>query len=145
MYNFGLEIKNLNNIVHRNFANLNSVSLLDEMTGSNRYILSFLCEHCDELITQKKIEEMLGITRSTASTVLSRMEKNDLIQRIILPNDSRVKQIVITEKGKEIVSSVHQEICEFEEKLRKGFSEEELKQFSDFLKRIKNNIKEEKI
>lgn len=145
MYNLGLEIKNLNNVIHRNFANLKSVSLLDEITGSNGYILSFLCDHENELITQKKIEEMLGITRSTASTVLSRMEKNELITRETLSFDSRVKRIILTDKGRDMVSLVHQEVQEFEKTLIKGFSEEELQQFFDFIKKIKNNILEEKI
>lgn len=145
MYNLGLEIKNLNNVIHRNFANLKSVSLLDEITGSNGYILSFLCDHNDELITQKKIEEMLGITRSTASTVLSRMEKNDLIRREVLPSDSRMKRIIMTDKGHEIITLVRQEIQEFEKTLIKGFSEEELQQFISFIKKIKTNILEENI
>ncbi len=139
----GLEIKNLNNIIHRYFANLKTTKILDELTGSNGYILIYLMEHKDELITQKSIEEVLGITRSTASIVLSNMERNQLIQREILAQDSRMKRIHITDKGKALYDQMTTEKKEFEKKLKAGFSEEEVQQFLHMLHRMKKNIKEE--
>ena len=91
----GLEIKNLNNMIHRHFTNLKTTEILNKLTGSNGYIIVYLMEHQNELITQKQIEEVLGITRSTASIVLSHMEENQLITRKILEQDSRIKSIHI--------------------------------------------------
>ena len=73
MKEVGLEIKHLNNRINRNLKNLPSIKLLDEITGSNGYILSFLHKNQKQIITQKSIEKQLGITRSTASTILTRM------------------------------------------------------------------------
>lgn len=143
MSDIGLEIKNLNNMIHRHFANLRTTEILNELTGSNGYILVYLIEHKDELITQKNIEEVLGITRSTASIVLSNMEKNQFITREILQSDSRVKSIHITSKGKELYEMMTLEKIEFEQKLKKGFTEEEIDQFLNMIKRMKQNIKEE--
>lgn len=143
MSDIGLEIKNLNNMIHRHFANLKTTEILNELTGSNGYILVYLIEHKDELITQKNIEEVLGITRSTASIVLSNMEKNQFITREILQSDSRVKSIHITSKGKELYEMMTLEKIEFEQKLKKGFTEEEIDQFLNMIKRMKQNIKEE--
>lgn len=142
MSDIGLEIKNLNNMIHRHFANLKTTEILNELTGSNGYILVYLIEHKDELITQKNIEEVLGITRSTASIVLSNMEKNQFITREILQSDSRVKSIHITSKGKELYEMMTLEKIEFEQKLKKGFTEEEIDQFLNMIKRMKQNIKE---
>ncbi|MDE6661416.1 MAG: MarR family transcriptional regulator [Anaeroplasmataceae bacterium] len=143
MSDFGLEIKHLNNMIHRHFANLKTTEILNELTGSNGYIIIYLMEHKDELITQKNIEEVLGITRSTASIVLSNMEKNKLITREVLKRDSRIKSIHITLKGKELYETMTLEKNEFEQKLKKGFTEEEEALFLSFIKRIKQNIKEE--
>ncbi|MDE6241662.1 MAG: MarR family transcriptional regulator [Anaeroplasmataceae bacterium] len=143
MPDIGLEIKNLNNMIHRHFANLKTTEILNKLTGSNRYIIVYLINHKDELITQKNIEEVLGITRSTASIVLSNMEKNQLITREVLESDSRIKSIHITEKGKELYETMTLEKIEFEQKLIKGFTQEEVDLFISLIKRLKQNIKEE--
>lgn len=141
----GLEIKKFNNMIHRYVSNLKSIKVLDELTDSNGYILSYLLKHQDEVITQKRIEEALGITRSTASIVLSRMEKNQLIVKVPLKEDCRSNQIHITDKGRLTCEAVNQEISEFEKRIQKGFTEEEIEQFVSFIERMKKNIKEENL
>ncbi|MDE6414272.1 MAG: MarR family transcriptional regulator [Anaeroplasmataceae bacterium] len=143
MSDIGLEIKNLNNMIQRYFANLKTTEILNKLTGSNGYIIVYLMNHKDELITQKRIEEVLGITRSTASIVLTNMEKNQLITREILKSDSRIKSIHITEKGKELYETMTCEKIDFEKKLKKGFTEEEVELFLSLIKRLKQNVKEE--
>lgn len=100
-------------------------------------------EHQNELITQKQIEEVLGITRSTASIVLSHMEENQLITRKILEQDSRIKSIHIMPKGMELYETMTREKIEFEAKLLQGFTSFELEQFVKYIRRMKKNIKEE--
>ncbi len=99
MADIGLEIKNVNNLISRGVCNLKTMSLLKEVTGSNGYILRYLKREKDQQITQKMIEQTMGITRSTASTVLSRMEKMDWIKREALVTDSRSRLVSITSKG----------------------------------------------
>lgn len=140
----GLEIKNFNNLIQRQISNLQCIAYLDELTGSNGYILGYLLKHKKELITQKQIEDILGITRSTASTVLSHMEKNALIERKTLLQDSRCKKIEITLKGEWIWNQIQEEINQFEKKLCMGFTDEELSCFMSYINRMKENIKEEK-
>ena len=139
----GLEIKNLNNMIHRHFTNLKTTEILNKLTGSNGYIIVYLMEHQNELITQKQIEEVLGITRSTASIVLSHMEENQLITRKILEQDSRIKSIHIMPKGMELYETKTRQKNEFEAKLLQGFTSFELDQFVEYIRRMKKNIKEE--
>lgn len=143
MPDVGLEVKNLNNMIHRHFASLKTTEILNELTGSNGYIIVFLMEHQTEMTTQKQIEDVLGITRSTASIVLSNMERNQLITRNILEEDNRIKSIHITAKGKELYEKMTLEKKEFEKKLLEGFSEEEIEQFIEYIHRMKRNIREE--
>ncbi len=140
MKEVGLEIKHLNNRINRNLKNLPSIKLLDEITGSNGYILSFLHKKQKQIITQKSIEKQLGITRSTASTILTRMEKKELIVRETLENDSRKKQIKITEKGIDLAIQTEKEIKVFDQSLIAGFTTEEIATLFSFFDRIKNNV-----
>lgn len=144
MERLGLEIKRLNNLISRNISNLETISLLNEISNSNGFILRYIEEHEDEVITQKDIEKAFGITRSTASTVLSLMEKKELIVREVLKEDNRVKKVLITDKGKKINSDIKKEIDQFELNLIKGFNDEELKQFLFYIDKLKENLKEEK-
>ncbi|MDE6584140.1 MAG: MarR family transcriptional regulator [Anaeroplasmataceae bacterium] len=144
MSEIGLEIKNLNNIINRNFKNLSSVKLLDEITDSNGYILVFLAKHSAEVITQKSIEGILGITRSTASTILSRMEKKELIKREVLSTDTRMKRILITEKGKSLCLKIDEEATAFNQDILKGFKDCEIKQFLSYVERMKKNMEGER-
>lgn len=142
MYELGLEIKKINNKIARKVQNLSSIALADQLTGSNGIILRYIQEHADVNISQKDIEMNFSITRSTASKVLSLMEKKELISRYVDEFDARSKRIMLTVKGEEIANGVKQELQDFEKRLKKGFSEAELNLMYQFFQRIKENIKE---
>lgn len=138
----GREIKRLNNHISRYITNLPTISELDELTGNNGAILHYLV--CKEYATQKDIEVAFGITRSTTSTVISLMEKKNLLERIVNPDDARSRIIRVTEKGKEYVDKIKEEILTAENKLLDGFSVKEVDLFFSFIERINLNMKEEK-
>ncbi len=144
MADIGLEIKNINNLISRGVCNLKTMNLLNEVTGSNGYILRFLKYQKNELITQKTIEQTMGITRSTASTVLSRMEKKEWVKREALATDSRSKAVMITSKGLALCDQLEEELALFEKSLTKGFTDKEITEFLRLLCKIKENLKEEK-
>lgn len=141
MYELGLEIKKINNKIARKVQNLSSIALADQLTGSNGIILRYIQDHADVNISQKDIETNFSITRSTASKVLSLMEKKELISRYVDEFDARSKRIMLTAKGEEIANGVKQELQDFEKSLKKGFSEAELNLMYQFFQRIKENIK----
>ena len=140
----GREIKKLNNLVARSITNLPTIKELDELTGNNGAILSFLAYNEENNVTQKDVETAFGITRSTTSTVLSLMEKKELIERVVNSEDARCKTIIVTKKGKEYVSKIKEEISFFEAMILKGFTEKEIDMFFKFINRIECNLKEGK-
>lgn len=143
MLPIGLKIKRLSNYLSRCVDNLESVKKLDELTGNNNFIIKYLIDNENKVVTQKDIEQAFGITRSTTSKVLSLMEKKNLIIRDINEADSRSKVIKITDKGKEISQIIDEELVTFEKIVIKGFSSKELETLNLYLERIKNNLKEE--
>lgn len=114
---------------------------LMKISAANGYILFYLHENKDKDIFQKDLEDAFGITRSTASKVLSLMETKELVMRRAVAGDARLKKITITEKGEEIMMTLLQNRRDMEDRLTEGFTEEELMQLYTYLKRMKDNMK----
>jgi len=91
-------------------------------------------------VFQKDIEHEFGITRSTASKVISLMEKKDLIIRVESSLDLRLKKLVLTKKAKALSDSCRDDLLSFDKSLLKGFTSEEEELLLSFLDRIEKNI-----
>ena len=138
-YSIGREIRTLSNAIRRRIDNSPTKHKVDDVTGTNGWIIGYLADHSNENIYQRDIEKEFGITRSTASKVLILMEKKGLIVRIGVPHDARLKKIVMTEKSLELASLMAQDRLETEKTLAKGFSDDELEKFVEYISRFKEN------
>jgi DNA-binding MarR family transcriptional regulator len=102
--------------------------------------MRYLREHADENVFQKDLEETFSITGATATNILKVMEKEELITRIPMPNDARLKKLEMTEKGYALDEYARANVCRLEEGMKKGFTEEELAIFRGYLDRMAQNI-----
>ncbi len=136
----GRELRTLNNAIRRRVDNSPIKHKIDDVTGTNGWIIGFLADRRDQDIFQRDIEREFGITRSTASKVLILMEKKGLVERVGVPHDARLKKIVLTPKSLELCDLMCRDRRETEAALTKGFSEAELAQLAGYLERLKNNI-----
>nr|WP_286173018.1 MarR family transcriptional regulator [Caproiciproducens sp. MSJ-32] len=91
-------------------------------------------------VFQKDIEEKFTIRRSTVTGVLQSMERNGYIIRETVPYDARLKKIVLTEKAINLHDQVMLEIEEFEKRITRNVSEEELEIFIQILNKLKKNL-----
>lgn len=91
-------------------------------------------------IYAKDIESRFNMRRATIAGILSLMEKNGLIKRNSIDSDGRLKEITLTNKSLEIKSNIDEKIRKVERNLRKGLTEEELKNFEKVLKKMSKNI-----
>jgi DNA-binding MarR family transcriptional regulator len=110
------------------------------LTLHQGWILQYLLEHPDHLIHQKEIEHIFSIRRSTANTMLKTMAKNGYLQRKPDPEDARAKYLVITEKGKAASQRMTERLQNYDARMLKGISPEELKQFNSILDRMDQNL-----
>ena len=94
----------------------------------------------DKDICQKDIEEFIPCNKSTLSTVLSTMEKNNLIIRIGSDDDSRRKIIKLTSKSLEIVNVLKEDKKELDELIGQNITEDEYIIFNGVLKKINENL-----
>lgn len=140
----GLELRLLNNLSMRLFEKRSNKNKVDDATGSNAWILRFLakCEKEEKKVYQKDIEKKFCITRSTVSKVLSLMEQKGLIERKNVCGDARLKEIIMTEKAKEIHALMIEDGIMFENIIKKDLTEEEIENFYAITAKIKANLKE---
>ena len=83
-----------------------------------------------------------GLANNTLTTMLKKLEEQDLVTFSQCGLDKRKKYVKLTEQGwsqKEVGQRVSQELDTI---VYKGFSEEEIRQFESFQERILANLKE---
>lgn len=102
--------------------------------------MHYLRMHKEEDVFQKDLENAFSISGATVTNILKVMEKDGLIRRVPMPNDARLKKLELTEKGIALEDAARANIRRLEEGMKKGFSEEELTIFRDYLDRLAQNI-----
>ncbi len=142
-YHIGAEIGCTNYKIKREIDKLSSISNLENISGVNSKIMVFIRKSKNP-VYQKDIEKSFGITRATASNIISLMEKKELIERKKIDGDARLKQLILTDKAKLYVDDIICDLDNLENKMKQGFTEGEIELFVSFLQRIKNNLGGEK-
>ena len=138
----GFEIETVHNLLKRDFEKLLNNEKMKNITGVQKWVIGYLSEHEGEDVFQRDLEEEFSIRRSTATGILQLMEKNDLIVRVPVSYDARLKKLVLTQKALDIQYEINREIQAHDKKLRNGISEEELEVFFKVMNKIKRNLGE---
>ncbi|MGN0448514.1 MAG: MarR family winged helix-turn-helix transcriptional regulator [Acutalibacteraceae bacterium] len=136
----GFEIGRCSRILKRYMDEKINRHYLEEMTGTHGWAVGYFYRNRDRDIFQKDFEKEFNIRRSTASSILSLMEKNGLIVRQSVSYDARLKKITLTQKAllkQEIVENAFNKI---EEQLSEGISDEEITAFLNTLDKITANV-----
>ena len=93
-----------------------------------------------EKVYSKDIEKTFDMRRATSAGILQLLEKQGLIIRELENKDSRLKNIILTEKALEVQKEIKRAIEENERKIRKNIPKEEIKQFLEILNKMYNNL-----
>ena len=110
-----------------------------ELTAAQGHIMGYLA-HREQPPCPRDIEEEFQLSHPTVSGILSRMEQKGFIELRTDPEDRRCKRIYVLEKGRQCHALMHQTIQDNEEKIVRGFSEEEREAFFDYLERAITNM-----
>lgn len=113
-----------------------------ELLPSQAGLLLYVQSH--EGTTQKEIADALMVKPPTVATMISRMEKRNLLERHQDSADKRKSRIYLTEHGRKMCFGVRDILIEAEERLRQVFTEEEGKQFKEYMIRIVCELGKEK-
>lgn len=132
----GQSIRNLSNLIRRRLDASSSKAMI---RGSQGRVLHYILAQTHD-VYQKDIEEEFHLRPSTASGILKLMEKNELIQRVSLPSDNRLKRILITEKGESMKEQVMHDVQDMEDELVKGIDAEKLQLFLEVVQQMEKNL-----
>ena len=102
--------------------------------------LHYLRRHQDEDVFQKDLEVAFFISGATVTNILKVMEKEGLIIRVPMEKDARLKKLVMTEKGMQYDKVAYSNVARLEAGMEKGFTEEEITRFREYLDRLTQNI-----
>lgn len=106
---------------------------------SQHHLLMYIAKE-NEIVSQKHIAEKFGITPAAVARSLKGLECEGYIERSCIEDDSRFKKIVITEKGRDIVSKSHQMFKEIDESAFEDFSDDDILKFNEYLEMIQSKL-----
>ncbi|MBR6477697.1 MAG: MarR family transcriptional regulator [Lachnospiraceae bacterium] len=139
----GFELKFTNNEIRRNLDQRFAENGLEDLSGMQGPVIGYISWNSkDKDVFQKDIEKWFNIRRSTATVMLQAMEQKGLIEREAVPNDGRLKKIILTDKAKELNKRVNEQIEQFHRELEEGITPEEKAEFLRILDRIRENLRD---
>ncbi len=110
-----------------------------DVTPLQGRIIMFIFDSENE-VCQKDIEKMITCKKSTISSVLSTMEKNNLIIRKGSSNDSRRNIIVLTSRAIEIANKLKDDMIEINKLIGENITKDEYIIFSSVLDKVNKNL-----
>ena len=93
------QIRRVDNLIFRKINQFARENGVEQATPMHGWIIGYLYRHRDTPVFQRDIEREFSITRSTVTNILQLMERKGYIERRSVPQDARLKQLVLTEEG----------------------------------------------
>lgn len=89
--------------------------------------------------TQRTIAEALEMSEASAGRLIDRLCAEGLLKRQERDDDRRARAVYLTEKAEPMLAMLADVAKEYEERLFRGFTANELQQFQDYLDRLYRN------
>ena len=91
-------------------------------------------------ISQKEIAEYCGKDKTGVTKIIDTLEKKNLLVRYSDQIDQRIKRVVLSNKGKDLMKNVMPVIEQHRNDLLEGIKSKEIEIFKIVLKKIHNNL-----
>lgn len=136
----GFELRIVNHMMFQEISKMRSVKCFSDLSGTNGWVIEFIADNSDKDVFQRDIEKEFRIRRSTASKMMKLMEQKGLIKRVPVDYDARLRKLVLTDKALELHRHVDDDMRLFEQRVKKGLSQEEINSLFVILNKIKENL-----
>ncbi len=132
----------LRNIVHTIKLKADQVLVPYDITNQQARIVGAIAMMLEKSpsVKQKDIENIFGLKSSSITSLMQGLEKKEFIKRVTGINDTRTKELVLTDKGKELVAISRKVFDDVEKAMVKEFSDEERNQFLNYLERVSRSL-----
>lgn len=127
--------KNMRRLMERRLSETGLTPIQSRILGC-----IFVEESIGNYVLQRDIEELFRIRRSSVTSVLQLLEKKGLLRRESVPEDARLKKLVLTEEGWRLQQDTFHYLNALEQEIREIFTEEELKTFFNYMNRIDERV-----
>lgn len=94
-------------------------------------------------VNQKALEKHLMVKPSTVNGIVDRLEEKGLVYRTVSAADGRCRILALTEEGQRFHDDFQTVLHQVNERLERGFTQEEKAQFTAFLLRAGRNLTDE--
>lgn len=111
--------------------------------SKNEVLIFWLLYQRDE-VNMTEIAEYIHVPLNTATGIINRMEKNELIVRTRSKEDKRVVLIGLSEKGMTQFQSLVNELMYYGMKVMSSFTKEEMNLFYKMTTKVKEILRQEK-
>ncbi len=113
------------------------------LTGQQARVLLFIGRKSEnEDIFQRTIEEEYQIRPSSVTSMLQLLERNGYIKRESVPEDARLKKLILTESGEEIIEQIRMAIDQEDNKIVDILTHEEQDQLLYILNKLLATLRE---
>lgn len=134
------ELHRLDNAIKKRIDGKLREEGLNEATVVNGWFLKFLYDNREKEIYQKDIEKHFNIGRSTVTGIIQLMERKELVCRVTVENDARLKRVILLQKGEEIHKIIEKAILDTNRQIVEGVTSEEMDALFRVLNKIRTNI-----
>lgn len=133
----GFLISRIRNLSGRSFERILKESGVEAFNGAQGRILYVLWEH--ESLTISQISRLTSLANTTLTGMLDRMEAAGLVKRQADPNNRRHTIIRLTPEAQGLREAYERVSGEVDDIFYAGFTQAEIIQFEDMLRRIVRN------
>ncbi len=131
----------INLLSHKVKARLNAMLQDLGITAVQSRVIYYILVHCqDGPVFQRDIENVFGLSRSTATGILQLLEKNGIIRRESVASDARLKSLVPTERAAMLDSQVRACLRETDRMLTAGLSDGQIQLFKEIAAQMLDNL-----
>lgn len=109
------------------------------MTPAQYNVLRILRGSHPDRLTCSQIGERLLDRTPDVTRLLNRLKRNDLVHRRRAKHDRRVVEVGITDEGLELLGRMQEDVDEVQRRLTEHLTEEEQRQLSNLLERMRTN------
>ena len=110
----------------------------DGLTAAQLEVLMYLWE--ENGMEHRVLQEHLGVSSPTLTSVIDVMVQRGYVERRTSAEDSRVRQLFLTEKGQSLSQERQSSGQRFIKEMMSGFSEGESILFIEWLQRVARNM-----
>ncbi|MQS75313.1 MarR family winged helix-turn-helix transcriptional regulator [Companilactobacillus halodurans] len=110
----GVMLKQANNALARD---VDHFAKTIGLTGMQIYAINFISDNEERDIFQRDLEHEFNIRKATASDLVSKMVKNDLLIRVPALHDARYKRLLLTAKSRRLENQIEKFFEKSEQRL----------------------------